>query len=73
MAGIALCSGRSPPLIWEHTMDFSQFKMQYSISLDPQQEMAVQAADGPVLLLAVPPVWATCSGCGAFRRSTSSP
>ena len=54
MAGIALCSGRSPPLIWEHTMDFSQFKMQYSISLDPQQEMAVQAADGPVLLLAVP-------------------
>lgn len=35
-------------------MDFSQFKTQYSISLDAQQETAVQAVDGPVLLLAVP-------------------
>ena len=35
-------------------MDFSQFKTQYSISLDAQQEAAVQTVDGPVLLLAVP-------------------
>lgn len=35
-------------------MDFSQFKTQYSISLDAQQEVAVQTVDGPVLLLAVP-------------------
>lgn len=35
-------------------MDFSQFKTQYSISLDAQQETAVQTVDGPVLLLAVP-------------------
>ena len=35
-------------------MDFSQFKTQYSISLDTQQEAAVQTVDGPVLLLAVP-------------------
>ena len=35
-------------------MDFSQFKAQFSIRLDPQQEAAVQAVEGPVLLLAVP-------------------
>lgn len=35
-------------------MDFSQFKTQYSISLDAQQEAAVQTVNGPVLLLAVP-------------------
>ena len=35
-------------------MDFSQFKTQFSIPLDPQQKTAVQAIDGPVLLLAVP-------------------
>ena len=35
-------------------MNFSQFKAQFSIQLDPQQEVAVQTVDGPVLLLAVP-------------------
>lgn len=35
-------------------MDFSQFRQQFSLRLDPQQEAAVQAVDGPVLLLAVP-------------------
>ena len=35
-------------------MNFSQFKEQLRLPLDPQQEEAVQAADGPVLLLAVP-------------------
>lgn len=35
-------------------MDFSQLKERYSLHLDPQQEAAVQAVDGPVLLLAVP-------------------
>lgn len=35
-------------------MDFPQFKTQFSISLDPQQEAAIQAVHGPVLLLAVP-------------------
>lgn len=35
-------------------MDFSQFKAQFSIRLDPQQEAAVQETEGPVLLLAVP-------------------
>ena len=35
-------------------MDFTQFKTTYHISLDPQQEEAVQAVEGPVLLLAVP-------------------
>ena len=35
-------------------MDFSQFKERFDVDLDPQQEAAVQAADGPVLLLAVP-------------------
>ena len=35
-------------------MDFFQFKTQFSILLDAQQETAVQAVDGPVLLLAVP-------------------
>lgn len=35
-------------------MDFSQFKTRFSISLNPQQEAAVQAAEGQVLLLAVP-------------------
>lgn len=35
-------------------MDFSQFKTQFPISLDAQQQAAVQTVDGPVLLLAVP-------------------
>lgn len=35
-------------------MDFSQFRAQFSLHLDHQQEAAVQAVDGPVLLLAVP-------------------
>ena len=35
-------------------MEYSQFKKQFSIALDAQQEMAVQTVDGPVLLLAVP-------------------
>ena len=35
-------------------MDFSQFKEQFSVQLDPQQEAAVQTIEGPVLLLAVP-------------------
>ena len=35
-------------------MDFSQFKERFSLSLDEQQEAAVQCVHGPVLLLAVP-------------------
>ena len=35
-------------------MNFSQFKTQYHLTLDSQQEAAVQAVDGPVMLLAVP-------------------
>ena len=35
-------------------MTFAQFKQTYGLCLDPQQEAAVQAVDGPVLLLAVP-------------------
>lgn len=35
-------------------MDYSQLKGQISISLDSQQEAAVQTVDGPILLLAVP-------------------
>ena len=35
-------------------MNFSEFKSQFNINLNPQQETAVQAVDGPVLLLAVP-------------------
>ena len=35
-------------------MEFDQFKARFALRLDPQQEQAVQAADGPVLLLAVP-------------------
>ena len=35
-------------------MDFSQFKKQFNISLNEQQEAAVQATEGPVMLLAVP-------------------
>lgn len=41
-------------LVTEDLMEYSQFKQTFPIQLDPQQEMAVQAADGPVLLLAVP-------------------
>ena len=33
-------------------MTFAQFKTQYHLNLDPQQEAAVQALSGPVLLLA---------------------
>ena len=35
-------------------MDYQTFKTKYAPGLDPQQEVAVQAAEGPVLLLAVP-------------------
>lgn len=35
-------------------MTFAQFKKTYGLCLDKQQEAAVQAVDGPVLLLAVP-------------------
>lgn len=35
-------------------MTFQEFKTAYPIPLDPQQEQAVQATEGPVLLLAVP-------------------
>ncbi len=35
-------------------MDFSRFKSEYPVVLDEQQEAAVQAVDGPALLLAVP-------------------
>ena len=35
-------------------MTFAQFKKTYGLFLDKQQEAAVQAVDGPVLLLAVP-------------------
>lgn len=35
-------------------MDFAQFKTNFPLNLDPQQEAAVQAVEGPVLLLAVP-------------------
>lgn len=38
----------------EQTMVFSQFKKQFNISLNEQQEAAVQATEGPVMLLAVP-------------------
>lgn len=35
-------------------MDFKQLKTRFALRLDEQQEAAVQAAEGPVLLLAVP-------------------
>ena len=54
-------------------MDFSQFKTRFSICLDPQQEAAVQATEGPVLLLAVPgsgktTVLVTRLGCMCYVR-----
>lgn len=36
------------------SMDFAQFMARYGLMLDAQQQAAVQAVDGPVLLLAVP-------------------
>ena len=36
------------------SMDFAQFMTRYGLTLDEQQQAAVQAVDGPVLLLAVP-------------------
>lgn len=35
-------------------MEYSQFKAQFHLRLDPQQEEAVRTVEGPVLLLAVP-------------------
>ena len=35
-------------------MTYSEFKAQYHVRLNPQQEAAVRQTDGPVLLLAVP-------------------
>ena len=35
-------------------MTYGEFKTQYHICLNPQQEAAVRQVDGPVLLLAVP-------------------
>ena len=35
-------------------MNFLEFKQQFQLKLNPQQEAAVQQVDGPVLLLAVP-------------------
>ena len=35
-------------------MDFAQFMTRYGLTLDEQQQAALQAVDGPVLLLAVP-------------------
>ena len=35
-------------------MTYSEFKSQYHVRLNPQQEAAVRQTDGPVLLLAVP-------------------
>jgi DNA helicase-2/ATP-dependent DNA helicase PcrA len=39
---------------WEVSMTYEEFKTQYGISLNEQQQAAVQAVEGPVLLLAVP-------------------
>ena len=35
-------------------MTYEEFKRQYPIPLNPQQEEAVRLTEGPVLLLAVP-------------------
>lgn len=35
-------------------MTYTEFKAKYKLSLNPQQDAAVQAVDGPILLLAVP-------------------
>ena len=35
-------------------MTYSEFKSQYRVRLNPQQEAAVRQTEGPVLLLAVP-------------------
>ena len=35
-------------------MEFAEFQRKYGLTLDPQQAAAVQAVEGPVLLLAVP-------------------
>lgn len=37
-----------------NSMEFAQFMARYGLALDEQQQAAVQAVDGPVLLLAVP-------------------
>ena len=55
-------------------MDFSQLKQRYAISLDAQQEAAVQATEGQVLLLAVPgsgktTVLVTRLGCLRYVRN----
>ena len=45
---------RPPSFTMEKKMTYQEFKRQYHIALDPQQEEAVQAVEGAVLLLAVP-------------------
>lgn len=45
---------RPPNFTMEKEMTYQEFKRQYSIALDPQQEKAVQTVEGAVLLLAVP-------------------
>ena len=35
-------------------MTYAEFQARYALALNPQQAAAVQATDGPVLLLAVP-------------------
>ena len=38
-------------------MTYQEFRKKHQIQLNPQQEAAVQQAEGPVLLLARPRYW----------------